>query len=230
MTNENHYQTLEVTQQATQLEIKQAYRRLVKQFHPDSHSETANHEKIISINAAYEVLNDPQSRHNYDQQVSSRQTYHSSNRQQQRTTYAQRHYQSRRQTGQTEDIQVDQWIKQIYTPINRLISLIINPLETEIEYLAADPFDEELMLAFQDYLQDCRNYLNQARLVFSSQPNPAKLANIAVSLYYCLNQISDGIDELEWFTLNYDDHYLHTGTELFRIARGLRQEAQERVK
>jgi len=36
-------------------EIKQAYRR-VKLFHPDGNQETANHEQIIRINAAYEVL------------------------------------------------------------------------------------------------------------------------------------------------------------------------------
>jgi preprotein translocase subunit Sec63 len=47
MSDSNHYDTLDVTPQATLAEIKQAYRRLAKRFHPDSKSETADPEKII---------------------------------------------------------------------------------------------------------------------------------------------------------------------------------------
>jgi len=35
---------------------------------------------------------------------------------------------------------------------------------------------------------------------------------------------------MERFTVSYEESYLHTGQELFRIARQLRQEAKERVK
>jgi molecular chaperone DnaJ len=56
-------------------------------------------------------------------------------------------------------------------------------------------------------------------------PNPSNLAGVAANLYYCLNQIEDGLDDLEMFLLNYDEHYLHVGQELFRIARGLKREA-----
>ncbi|NEO95870.1 MAG: DnaJ domain-containing protein, partial [Moorea sp. SIO3G5] len=53
MSDSNHYQTLDVHPHATTLEIKQAYRRLAKRFHPDSNSPTADPEKIIQVNAAY---------------------------------------------------------------------------------------------------------------------------------------------------------------------------------
>lgn len=43
-------------------------------------------------------------------------------------------------------------------------------------------------------------------------------AGIASHLYHCLNAISDGIEELNYFTLNFDDHHLHTGQELWRRA------------
>ena len=58
----NYYQVLQVNSLATQQEIKQAYRRLAKRFHPDSLSHTADHNKIIEINGAYEVLSNPQAR------------------------------------------------------------------------------------------------------------------------------------------------------------------------
>jgi molecular chaperone DnaJ len=56
------------------------------------------------------------------------------------------------------------------------------------------------------------------------------LAGVAANLYYCLNQLGDALDELETFTLNYDDQYLHTGQEMFRIAAGLRREAMANIK
>ncbi|GBF82350.1 J domain-containing protein [Aphanothece sacrum] len=227
MTDANHYQILEVSQNATQVEIKQAYRRLVKQFHPDTQRETANHETMIRLNAAYEVLSDPQRRQTYDRQCIPN---YPSARRQQRTSEAQSHYQRRRQVEKNIEIWVSDWIKDIYKPINPLIASILNSLEEQIDELAADPFDDELMAVFQDYLGDCRTLLQQAKQIFASQPNPAPMAKVAASLYYCLNQVGDGIDELEWFSLNYDDHHLHTGQELFRIAQGWFQEAQEFIE
>ncbi|GAB4228898.1 MAG: J domain-containing protein [Stanieria sp.] len=228
--SQNHYQILEVSDKATQQEIKQAYRRLAKVFHPDSQHQSADHNKIIALNAAYEILSNPQSRRLYDLELDSGQTLNSVINRQERTTHANQQYQRYRQAGKKEELQYNQWLTEVYRPINRLISLIINPLETEIDYLAADPFDQELMDNFCEYLENCRHYWQNASNIFSSQPNPAKLAGVAANLYYCITQIGDGIRELEWFTLNYDDHYLHTGQEIFRIAQGLRWQAQEAIK
>jgi molecular chaperone DnaJ len=205
----NHYDTLDVSPSATPAEIKQSYRRLVKLFHPDSKSETANHEQIVRLNAAYEVLGDTQRRRIYDRQLHDRER---ENRQQ-RTADAQNRYRRHRQTGQDADEQLQLWVKQVYKPVNRLLSRILNPLA-----------------AFQAYLEECRRYLNQAQVAFRSLPNPATVAGVAAHLYYCLNQLSDGIEELNLFSLNYDEHYLHTGQELFRIAASLRREAQDALK
>jgi molecular chaperone DnaJ len=114
--------------------------------------------------------------------------------------------------------------------VNRLLQQILRPLQDQIDELAADPFDDELLEGFQAYLDDCRDLLNRAQAIFRSLPNPASVAAVAANLYYCLNQVGDGIDELERFTTSYDEHYLHTGQELFRIASGLRREAQTVMK
>jgi molecular chaperone DnaJ len=229
MSDSNHYDTLDVTPQATLAEIKQAYRRLAKRFHPDSKSETADSEKIIKVNAAYEILGDPHRRRSYDQQLRYPQPLKYRNRTQ-RAADVQHQYQRHRQTVQEADAQLSQWLQHVYKPVNRLISRILNPLNDQVDELSADPFDDDLMAEFQDYLEECRQYLNQAQLTFRSQPNPSTVAGAAASLYYCLNQLGDGIEELALFTLNYDDHYLHTGQELFRIATGLRYEAQYAIK
>jgi len=237
MVDSNHYETLHLHPHASQAEIKQAYRRLVKLFHPDSNQNTADNEQIIRINAAYEVLGDTQSRRSYDRQlqVSAPNCQSYSNGgfhrgQQQRTTTAQNQYHASRPTGRDADEQLEQWLHQVYQPVNRLLCRILNSLEEQIEALAADPFDDELLEEFQAYLETCRDWLKQAQRAFRSMPNPPSVAGVAVHLYYCLNQVGDGLDELNYFHLNYDEHYLHMGQELFRIAAGLHCEAQVSIE
>lgn len=233
---ENHYDTLEISSAASPSEIKQAYRRLAKQFHPDRNRELGSHERITRINAAYEVLSDPIQRRSYDYQLSyagrSRADFtpeRNYEERQQRANVAQKQYRQR-QTGRDQDAQLQQWLKQVYQPVNRWVHQILSPLKDQINDLAADPFDDELLEEFQNYLDVCRHQLQQAQKAFRSMPNPANVAGVAAHLYYCLNQISDGIDELERFITCYDEHYLHTGQELFRIAAGLRREAQAAMR
>lgn len=230
----NHYEALEIRPDATQTEIKQAYRRLAKLFHPDSQRDTASHDRIARINAAYEVLGDPQHRQSYDRSRFYRGFGRTGDSgvprsRQQRQASAQKHYQTR-QTGPSVDEQFEQWLNRVYEPVNRKVIWILNSLKSEIEQLAADPFDDELMEGFQAYLEECQTSLNQAQGSFRSMPNPTNVAGVAAYLYHCLNQLGDGIEELERFTFNYDDHHLHTGQELFRIARGLRLDAQTAMK
>ncbi|MCD8488490.1 MAG: J domain-containing protein [Desertifilum sp.] len=219
----NPYHILEVSPTATQAEIKQAYRRLAKRFHPDTQSATADRDRIVQVNAAYEVLSDPQRRRTYDQKLrrvdrQTKKTKAASN------VSPQSRYQ--RAAGHDTDEQLKLWLSYVYTPVNRSLNSILSSLDEQIDELAADPFDDELIEDFQSYLEQCRQFLADAQAAFSSVPNPGSIASVAAHLYYCLNHVSDGIEELNWFTLNYDEHYLHTGKELFRIAARLRREAQ----
>ena len=59
-----HYKTLGVAVTATADEIKQAYRRLASQYHPDHNGDA---EKFKQIQAAYDVLGDAEKRKIYDQ-------------------------------------------------------------------------------------------------------------------------------------------------------------------
>lgn len=218
----NHYKTLQVKPTATQAEIKQAYRRLAKIFHPDSQNKTADHEQIININAAYEILGDPQKRQSYDRQLSLTTESYSNPREP--WVY------KPQKTAAQADTELSDWINKIYKPINRIINQILKPFKSEVDQLAADPFDDELMENFQNYIERCRTSLEQAQKLFRSQPNPANVAGVAAHLYYTLNHLGDALDELEMFTMNYDDSYLHTGQEFFRIASRLRREVQEEMK
>lgn len=66
----NYYQILNVSPKATNVEIKSAYRRLARKFHPDVNdgSEDASRE-FAKIAKAYEILGNPQERANYDRLI-----------------------------------------------------------------------------------------------------------------------------------------------------------------
>ncbi|AXX92618.1 DnaJ family protein [Malaciobacter molluscorum LMG 25693] len=61
------YETLEVSEHATKDEIKKAYRKLARKYHPDVNKDPKAEDKFKEINAAYEVLSDPEKKQQYDQ-------------------------------------------------------------------------------------------------------------------------------------------------------------------
>uniref|UniRef100_A0A0C9S636 TSA: Wollemia nobilis Ref_Wollemi_Transcript_12006_1562 transcribed RNA sequence n=1 Tax=Wollemia nobilis TaxID=56998 RepID=A0A0C9S636_9CONI len=61
------YSTLGVPRSANSKEIKSAYRRLARQYHPDVNKEPGAEQKFKEISAAYEVLSDDEKRSLYDQ-------------------------------------------------------------------------------------------------------------------------------------------------------------------
>lgn len=67
MARRNYYQILGVSRDASDEEIKKAYRKLVFEHHPDRnpHRKDAD-ERIKEINVAYEIIGDPEKRRTYD--------------------------------------------------------------------------------------------------------------------------------------------------------------------
>jgi molecular chaperone DnaJ len=62
----DHYKTLGVDRKASQDEIKKAYRKLARQYHPDTNKDAGAEARFKQISEAYDVLGDPEKRKRYD--------------------------------------------------------------------------------------------------------------------------------------------------------------------
>ncbi|UII19302.1 DnaJ domain-containing protein [Fulvivirga ligni] len=72
MRTDNYYHILGLDETASQEDIKQAYRKLAKKYHPDlDPNDTSREEKFIRINEAYSVLSDASSKRDYDFNLAS---------------------------------------------------------------------------------------------------------------------------------------------------------------
>jgi len=67
MADKNYYDILGLDKNASPEDIKSAYRKLAKKYHPDINREDGAAEKFKEVNEAYECLSDPKKKANYDQ-------------------------------------------------------------------------------------------------------------------------------------------------------------------
>jgi curved DNA-binding protein len=73
--DKNYYTIMGVTPNATEQEIKTAYRRLARKYHPDISKETNAEEQFKEMGEAYETLKDPKKRAQYDQYRKNQELY-----------------------------------------------------------------------------------------------------------------------------------------------------------
>ena len=209
--SKNLYEELGLKVNATKSEIKSSYRRLVKKHHPDAGGEKS---KFLAIQIAWETLNDPLKKENYDKKlVSLRQSsnYQYDNWEQK--------VNSKKYSSSIKDNQVKNWIKNIYNPTNRFITQIIKPLNREIKQLSADPYDEELMDNFCNYIILSQKKIEKVDAIYKSMPVPSSITSIGLDLYHCFSQVKDALSELDRYTQGYVDEYLFDGKEMMKEAQ-----------
>ncbi len=207
----NLYEELGLKENATQSEIKSSYRRLVKQHHPDAGGEK---DRFLAIQNAWETLNDPFKKQQYDKNLFSlNQISNLNNKSWEEKVNTKKH------SSTTKDIEVKNWIKNIYLPTNRFISQIIKPLSKEIQELSADPYDEELMDKFCSYISISQKKIAKVDKLYKSISVPNSISSLGLDLYHCFSQVKDALSELDKYTQGYVDDYLFDGKEMMKEAK-----------
>ena len=207
----NYYKELGLKQNATRNEIKSAYRLLAKKYHPDT---GGDNEKFLSLQLAWETLNDPHKKAIHDKSLFNNESYIVSKNENWSSELK-----NKKNNSTNKDQDIKDWIKKIYNPINRFISQVIKPLNDEIKKLSADPYDDELMDAFSSYLNESRKKIEKASSLFKSQAVPSSISSIGLDLYHCFSQVQDALDELDRYTQGYVDDYLFDGKQMMKEAK-----------
>ena len=210
------YSVLEVSSHASAAEIKAAYRRLVKQHHPDAGGDD---QRMLALNAAWEVLGDQDRRRNFDR---TRISPPAASRQPDL-----RRARSVHKRAVAADDALVEWLRRVYAPIDRMLGEVINPFPGQFKALSADPYDDELMEVFCSYLETSSRKMERVKTLFQSLPTPASARGFGLSVYHCLSEVEDALAELERYTMGYVDNYLHDGREMLREAKQRRKRLQD---
>ena len=219
----NPYAVLGVDPGASGAEIKAAYRALVKQHHPDAGGDATT---ILALNAAWEVLGDDERRRAHDR-AQDRAQDRARERSDAQGPEAAPAPQAPSRRSAHHDAALEQWLQQVYGPIDRLLGQVINPFAAQLRALAADPYDDALMEAFCTYLEQSQARLDKVEILFGSVACPAAARGFGLNLYHCLSQVKDAVVELERYTMGYVDSYLRDGREMLREAKRRRSQLQQ---
>jgi len=207
----NLYEELGLKNNATKSEIKSSYRSLVKQHHPDAGGEK---ERFLAIQNAWEILNDPIKKEQYDRKFfSSSSSFNTLNENWEEK------FNSNKYNSSLKDREVETWIKEIYTPINRSISQIIKPLNSEIKELSADPYDDQLMENFCNYISLSQKKIEKIEKIYNKKIVPKSITSLGLNLYHCFSQVKDALSEFDRYTQGYVDDYLFDGKEMIKEAK-----------
>jgi len=156
------YTVLEVSSHASAAEIKAAYRRLVKQHHPDAGGDD---QQMLALNAAWEVLGDQERRRNFDRTRTSRPAAS-------RAPDLRRARSAHDRAVAADDALVE-WLRRVYAPIDRMLGEVINPFPGQFKALSADPYDDELMEVFLQLLGNQFPQDGTGKNVISVATNPS---------------------------------------------------------
>ena len=215
MNTNNYYNELGVSRNASKSEIKSAYRSLAKKYHPDT---GGSNDKFLAIQVAWETLNDPQKKTIYDKTLS----FHEESDSKRYENWS-LEIKSNGNSSTIKDNDIKNWILNTYQPLNRLLTQVIKPLNQEIRALSADPYDDELMEKFCEYISKSQKKIHKVSEVYKSRVVPSSVSSLGLDLYHCYSQVQDALDQLERYTQGYVDDYLFDGKQMMKEAKRIQQ-------
>ena len=217
--NFNYYTVLGLNTGVSLAEIKKAYRKLAKSYHPDvassDKSKTAHFTNFMAVlNEAYMVLSDENKRCQYDLLLKTKSV------KQYTLNYSQLDQEKYREF----------YLKQILLKARSKSRSIILKYNKELNLLSFDLYDDELLNNFQDYINDLEKTLLYSSNLISSCPSPSSLNASVLLMRQSIAQASDGLDEIKKFVVNFDYNHLLMAKNLFTISLNLSRESLAIIK
>lgn len=211
-----YYQVLGLQPGVSSLEIKQAYRRLAKSYHPDvdrskwtTDQKSEAHQIMARLNEAYETLKDKSKRAAYDSLIGVN-----------------------GRGSQTTDIFSDDteqkrqyYLNQIFHPARQKVSRILSQYKTQLNNLSQDIYDQNLVAELENYGNRIESALSTASHAMNNHKAPPSLSAAELMLRLAMVHAVDGLEELRYFFSNYNYDHLMTAGSLFRESNKLSRQA-----
>jgi molecular chaperone DnaJ len=217
----NYYQMLGLAPEVSALEIKRAYRTLVKNHHPDVdyHDQDVSKrnratEYMMQINEAYETLIDKSKRAAYDLLL----------------TAAARGRLTARFTDLNEGENREVYLRMNFHPARQSMLRVMKKYKRQLSDLSLDIYDDELVAAFEKYVDEVEDTLRKASQSLSARVVPSSLDGAVTMMRYSIAQAADGLDEMRRFCQNYDYDHLHMAENLFRESSDLSKQGLQLSK
>lgn len=212
---------LGIQPEVTALEIKRAYRAIVKNHHPDVdyHGQNATErdratEFMMQINEAYETLIDKTKRAAYDALLLADN--------------------AGRRTARFTDLDEaenrDVYLRMNFHPARQSMLRVMKKYKRQLSELSLDIYDDELVAAFEKYVDEVEDTLRKASQSLSARVVPSSLDGAVTMMRYSIAQAVDGLEEMRRFCQNYDYDHLHMAGNLFRESSDLSKQGLQLSK
>lgn len=203
------YEVLGVSRTATDDEIRTAYRTRAKEAHPDRVGGSVR--QMARINEAYETLGNADMRARYD------------------AAHRPAHRLPERPRPSRAGVDPRLFYQRVFAPLDARIQHVIEQLLDQLDDLSGDPYDDELMEAFEGVVASARHTLTELTQGLAAAQAPDAWYG-AIGLYeQGLRQLDDALAEFESFPLNYLLDHLVDGRSIMLGARELLLEARDRM-
>jgi molecular chaperone DnaJ len=213
----NYYQVLGISSDVTAAEIKRAYRKLAKLQHPDALATLgrAEHkaatEEMMHLNEAYATLMDASRRAQYDRLIG--------------IGSAGIKGRSAHFAALDEDRKREKFLRTTFHPSRSAIVRVLSGYKKQLRDLSADPFDDELIERFQEYVDNIEDALRKGGDAMANSEVPHSLEPAVRMMLYSIARAADGLEELRYFCGNFDYNHLTMAESLFRIAHDLSKQS-----
>ena len=92
-------------------------------------------------------------------------------------------------------------------------------MNNEIKELSADPYDDQLMEKFCNYINLSQKKIEKVDKIYNKKLVPKSISSLGIDLYYCFSQVKDALSEFDRYSQGYVDDYLFDGKEMIKEAK-----------